>query len=130
MKTVILAGGLGTRLSEVTNAIPKPMVEIGGKPMLWHIMKIYGYHGYQEFILALGYKAEVVKEYFLNFYAIDNDLTLDLENGRTIVHEGNQPDWRIRLVDTGLNALTGGRIKRLKEWIGNETFMMTYGDGV
>jgi len=130
MKTVILAGGFGTRLSEVTASIPKPMAEVGGKPLLWHIMNIYAHHGFNEFILALGYKAEVIKEYFLNFYAINNDLTLDLENGRTIVYEGKQPLWRIHLVDTGIETQTGGRIKRLKDWIGNETFLLTYGDGV
>jgi glucose-1-phosphate cytidylyltransferase len=130
MKTVILAGGFGTRLAEKTGDIPKPMVEIGGKPMLWHIMNIYAFHGHQEFILALGYKAEVVKEYFLNFYALNNDLTLDLEEGRTTIHEGNQPHWKIHLIDTGISTQTGGRIKRLKDWIGNETFLLTYGDGV
>lgn len=130
MKTVILAGGFGTRLAEKTGDIPKPMIEIGGKPMLWHIMNIYAFHGHNEFILALGYKAEVVKEYFLNFYALNNDLTLDLEEGDTVIHEGNQPHWKIHLIDTGLATQTGGRIKRLKEWIGNETFLMTYGDGV
>lgn len=130
MKTVILAGGLGTRLSEVTGIIPKPMVEIGGKPILWHIMNIYAHHGITEFIIALGYKAEVIKEYFLNFYAFNNDITLDLANGKTIIHDGKQPKWRIHLVDTGLHTQTGGRLKRLKEWIGEETFMMTYGDGV
>ena len=130
MKTVLLAGGFGTRLAEKTGDIPKPMIEIGGKPMLWHIMNIYAHHGHDEFILALGYKAEVVKEYFLNFYALNNDLTLDLEEGHTEIHEGNQPHWKIHLIDTGIATQTGGRIKRLKEWIGNETFLMTYGDGV
>lgn len=130
MKAVILAGGLGTRLSEVTGTIPKPMVEIGGKPILWHIMNIYAHHGITEFVIALGYKSEVIKEYFLNFYAFNNDISLDLENGKTIVHDGKQPKWRIHLVDTGLHTQTGGRIKRLKHWIGNETFLMTYGDGV
>lgn len=130
MKAVILAGGFGTRLSEKTQNIPKPMIEIGGKPMLWHIMNIYSHHGINEFIIALGYKAEMVKEYFVNFYAFNNDITLDLVNGETHIHAGNQPNWKIHLVDTGLNTMTGGRLKRLKEWIGNETFLMTYGDGV
>lgn len=130
MKTVILAGGFGTRLSELTAAIPKPMVEIGGKPMLWHIMNIYAAHGFEEFVLALGYKAESVKEYFLNFFAINHDLTVDLETGKTVIHEGGLPSWKIHLINTGLETQTGGRIKRLKEWVGNETFMMTYGDGL
>lgn len=130
MKAVILAGGFGTRISELTGLVPKPMVEIGGKPMLWHIMNIYAHYGVTEFIIALGYKAEVVKEYFLNFYAFNNDITLDLAKGKTIVHDGKQPAWRIHLVDTGLHTQTGGRIKRLKQWIGDETFLLTYGDGV
>lgn len=130
MKAIILAGGFGTRLSEVTGTIPKPMVEIGGKPIIWHIMNIYAHHGITEFVIALGYKAEVIKEYFLNFYAFNNDITLDLANGKTTVYDGKQPKWRIHLVDTGLQTQTGGRIKRLKEWIGKETFLMTYGDGV
>ena len=127
MKAVILAGGFGTRLSEMTGNIPKPMVEIGGKPLLWHIMNIYAHYGVDEFVIALGYKAEVIKEYFLNFYAFTNDITIDLHRGTTTIHDGKQPKWRIHLVDTGLQTMTGGRIKRLKEWIGNETFMMTYG---
>ena len=130
MKVIILAGGLGTRLSEETTLKPKPMVEIGGKPMLWHIMNIYAHHGFNEFVIALGYKADVIKEYFLNFYAVNNDLTVELSKGQTTVHDGRQPDWTVHLVDTGLHTQTGGRIKRLKEWIGNETFMLTYGDGV
>jgi len=130
MKAIILAGGLGTRLSEVTGSIPKPMVEIGGKPMLWHIMNIYAYHGITEFVIALGYKAEVIKEYFLNFYAVNNDISIDLSTGRTTILDGKQPKWTIHLVDTGLHTQTGGRIKRLQNWIGNETFLMTYGDGV
>jgi Nucleoside-diphosphate-sugar pyrophosphorylase involved in lipopolysaccharide biosynthesis/translation initiation factor 2B, gamma/epsilon subunits (eIF-2Bgamma/eIF-2Bepsilon) len=130
MKAVILAGGFGTRLSELTGNLPKPMVEIGGKPMLWHIMNIFAHHGVEEFIIALGYKSEVIKEYFLNFYAFNNDVTIDLASGSTIIHDGNQPKWRIHLVDTGLNTMTGGRLKKLQKWIGDETFMMTYGDGV
>lgn len=130
MKAVILAGGLGSRLSELTRNVPKPMVEIGGKPILWHIMQIYAYHGVTEFVLALGYKAESIKEYFLNLEAFNSNITLDLINGKTIIHSGNQLKWRIHLVDTGLQTQTGGRLKRLKKWIGNETFMLTYGDGL
>jgi len=131
MKTVILAGGLGSRLSEETVLRPKPMVEVGGRPILWHIMNIYAAHGVDEFIIALGYKAEVIKEYFLNFYAINNDLTVDLINGRTVIHEGNQPKWKVHLVDTGLYTQTGGRLKRLSKWLKEDTtFMCTYGDGV
>jgi glucose-1-phosphate cytidylyltransferase len=127
-----LAGGLGSRLSEETSLRPKPMVEIGGKPILWHIMKIYACHGINEFIVALGYKAEVVKQYFLSFYAINNDLTIDLASGATTIHNnGNQPSWKVHLVDTGLNTQTGGRLKRLQRWLDkDETFFFTYGDGV
>lgn len=131
MKTIILAGGLGTRLSEETVLRPKPMVEIGGKPILWHIMNIYAAHGFSEFIVALGYKSEFVKNYFLNFYAVNNNISVDLETGRVEVHDGKQPNWKIHLVDTGLNTETGGRIKRLDKWLGDDdTFMLTYGDGV
>lgn len=131
MKVIILAGGFGTRLSEETVLKPKPMVEIGGKPILWHIMNIYAAFGLNEFIIALGYKGEFIKEYFLNFYAINNDMTIDLATGKTAVHEGNQPNWKIHLVDTGLYTQTGGRLKRLRKWIAKEdTFMLTYGDGV
>lgn len=130
MKTVILAGGLGSRLAEETMVRPKPMVEIGGKPILWHIMMIYASFGFNEFVVALGYKGEVIKDYFLNFYALNNDLTVDLATGRTHIYDGSQPDWKVHLVDTGLRTQTGGRIKRLLQWIGQETFMLTYGDGV
>jgi glucose-1-phosphate cytidylyltransferase len=131
MKAVILAGGLGTRLMEETGARPKPMVEIGGKPILWHIMNIYAAHGVGEFFVAAGYKAEVIKDYFLNFYAINNDVTIDLTNGKTIIHDGNQPKWKIHIIDTGLYTQTGGRLKQLRKWLDNgEDFMFTYGDGV
>ncbi|MGB9714865.1 MAG: glucose-1-phosphate cytidylyltransferase [Thermodesulfovibrionales bacterium] len=131
MKTVILAGGFGTRLSEETNSRPKPMVEIGGKPILWHIMNIYSAYGINEFIICLGYKGEIIKEYFLNFYTFNNDLTIDLATGETIIHGGNQPNWKVHLVDTGLYTQTGGRLKRVRKWIEEEdTFMFTYGDGV
>jgi glucose-1-phosphate cytidylyltransferase len=131
MKAIILAGGFGSRLSEETTVRPKPMVEIGGKPMLWHIMHIYASHAISEFVIALGYKAEVVKEYFLHFYALNNDLSIDLATGETTIHDGRQPNWKIHLADTGLHTQTGGRLKRLTEWIDrDEAFMLTYGDGV
>jgi glucose-1-phosphate cytidylyltransferase len=131
MKAVILAGGLGTRFSEETTLRPKPMIEIGGKPILWHIMKIYAACNVTEFIVALGYKAEVIKEYFINFYAFNNDLTIDMAKGKTTIHDGKQPNWTIHLVDTGLHTQTGGRLKRLKGWLGkDESFLFTYGDGV
>lgn len=131
MKAVILAGGVGSRLSEETVLRPKPMVEIGGKPILYHIMNIYSAHGIREFIIALGYKGDVIKDYFLNFYAFNSDLTIDLSNGQTTIHAGNQPKWKIHLVDTGLLTQTGGRLKRLAPWLKDEeTFLFTYGDGV
>ena len=131
MKAIILAGGFGSRLSEETTLRPKPMVEVGGKPILWHIMNIYAAYGISEFIIALGYKSEVIKEYFLNFYALNNDISIDLTSGKTIIHDGNQPRWKVHLVDTGLYTETGGRLKRLAGWLEkNETFMFTYGDGV
>jgi glucose-1-phosphate cytidylyltransferase len=132
MKVIILAGGLGSRLSEETAIRPKPMVEIGGKPILWHIMKTYAIQGINEFIIALGYKAEVVKQYFLSFYAINSDLSIDLASGETTIHKnGDQLNWKVHLVDTGLHTQTGGRLKRLRHWLGNnETFLFTYGDGV
>jgi len=131
MKAVILAGGFGSRLSEETTLRPKPMVEIGGKPILWHIMNIYGAAGVEEFVVALGYKAEVVKAYFLNFYALNNDISVDLARGATVIHDGNQPKWKIHLVDTGLHTQTGGRLKRLDRWLGDDpVFFFTYGDCV
>jgi glucose-1-phosphate cytidylyltransferase len=131
MKAVILAGGLGSRLSEETIVKPKPMVEVGGRPILWHIMNIYSAGGVQEFVVALGYKAELIKSYFLNFYAINNDLTVDLGSGRTTIHDGAQPNWKVHLVDTGLHTQTGGRLRRLRPWLStDQTFMFTYGDGV
>ena len=131
MKAVILAGGLGTRLSEETILRPKPMVEVGGKPILWHIMNIHAANGITEFIIAVGYKGEMIKEYFLNFYAINNDISIDLSNGKTTIHDGNQPKWTVHIVDTGMSTQTGGRVKRLRQWIGDdETFLLTYGDGV
>jgi len=131
MKAIILAGGFGTRLSEETDLRPKPMVEVGGKPILWHIMNIYSASGIEEFIIALGYKGEVVKDYFLNCYAFNNDITVDMATGQTTIHDGNQPKWKVHLVDTGLYTQTGGRLKRLRDWLDDdETFMFTYGDGV
>ena len=131
MKVVILAGGFGTRIGEESHLRPKPMIEIGGKPLLWHIMNIYSNHGIIDFIIAAGYKAEVIKSYFLNFYAINNDISIDLETGKTTVHEGKLPKWKIHIVDTGLHTQTGGRVKRLQKWLADaETFMVTYGDGL
>jgi glucose-1-phosphate cytidylyltransferase len=132
MKAVILAGGLGSRLSEETVLKPKPMVEVGGKPILWHIMNIYAAHGVTEFIIALGYKGEAIKQYFLSFYAMSNDISVDLATGETTIHNGStHPGWKVHLVDTGLYTETGGRLRRLRDWLGkDETFMFTYGDGV
>jgi glucose-1-phosphate cytidylyltransferase len=130
MKTVIVAGGLGTRLSEQTDLKPKPMVEIGGQPILWHIMNMYASCDFTDFVVALGYRPDVIKSYFLNYYRQRNDLTVVLGSGDVRVHEGAREDWTIELVDTGLSTEVGGRLKRLKSRLGNETFMMTYGDGV
>ncbi len=130
MKVVILAGGLGTRLSEETSTRPKPMVEVGGRPMLWHIMHLYAAHGLSEFVLALGYKAEMVRSYFLTYHAVARDLTVHLTDGKAITHGESSEDWSIDLIDTGLGTQTGGRIRKLREWIGNDTFCLTYGDGV
>lgn len=130
MKAVILAGGFGTRLGEETKLIPKPMVEIGGRPILWHIMRHYAAYGIREFVIALGYRSEVIKHYFLNFHAMNNDLTVELGGGSATVHESEHTPWTVHLVDTGLQTQTGGRVRRLRDWIGSETFMLTYGDGV
>ncbi len=130
MKAIILAGGLGTRLREETTLKPKPMVEIGGKPILWHIMNIFASQGINEFIIALGYKGEIIKNYFLNYQVLRNDVSIDLKQGKTLIHDGACEDWLVHLIDTGQETQTGGRIKRLAHWIGNETFFLTYGDGV
>jgi len=130
MKVAILAGGLGTRLSEETTLKPKPMVEIGGKPMLWHIMNIYAAQGFREFVIALGYKGEMIKDYFLNYHFHAHSLTVKLSNGESITHDSGGEDWTVHLLDTGFDTQTGGRVKRLAEFIGNEPFMLTYGDGV
>lgn len=130
MKVVILAGGYGTRISEETKYIPKPMVEIGEKPILWHIIKYYSSFGFNEFIICLGYKQHVIKEYFSNYYLHNSDVTFDMGNNNMIVHKTYSEPWKISLIDTGLNTMTGGRVKRIKDYIGNEPFLLTYGDGV
>ena len=130
MKAVILAGGLGTRLSEATNLIPKPMVEIGGKPILWHILKTYAAHGINDFIICCGYKAYVIKEYFANYFRHNSDIAVSLTDGEITILQSPQEKWNITCIDTGLNTMTGGRIKRIQEYIGDEPFLLTYGDGV
>ncbi len=130
MKVLILAGGLGSRLSEETSLKPKPMVEIGGKPILWHIMKIYSYYGFNEFIILCGYKGYLIKEYFANYYRHMADMTVDMTNNKIEYHRNNAEPWIVTLVDTGAETMTGGRIKRVKDYINNEPFMLTYGDGV
>jgi glucose-1-phosphate cytidylyltransferase len=130
MKVVILAGGLGTRLSEETVLKPKPMVEIGGMPILWHIMKIYSAYGFNDFIICLGYKGYVVKEYFANYFLHKSDVTIDLKDNSIKVHDSQAEPWKITLVDTGNDSMTGGRIKRIEPYVDNETFMLTYGDGL
>jgi glucose-1-phosphate cytidylyltransferase len=130
MKVLILAGGFGTRLSEETEIRPKPMVEIGGKPILWHIMKIYSHYGFNDFVILLGYKGYYIKEYFANYYLHQSDVTIDLATGRIEVLNNSSEPWKVTLLDTGLNTMTGGRIKRAKTIVGNESFMLTYGDGV
>lgn len=130
MKVVILAGGHGTRLSEETSVIPKPLVEIAGKPLIWYIMKSYASQGYNDFIIACGYKAVKIKEYFLSLPYVSHDFTINLKNGKIDIVKAEENDWKITLVDTGLNTMTGGRVKRLKDYIDGETFMLSYGDGV
>jgi glucose-1-phosphate cytidylyltransferase len=130
MKVAILAGGFGSRLTEETELKPKPLVEIGGRPILWHIMKHYAHHGFSEFFIALGYKGEMVKRYFLDYYSLNGSMTVNLSTGSVEMREKECEDWVVHLIDTGLQTLTGGRIKRLEESLKNETFMVTYGDGV
>ena len=130
MKVVILAGGFGTRLSEETTVKPKPMVEIGEKPILWHIMKIYSAYGFNEFIICLGFKGYVIKEYFTNYYLHESDVTFDLKDNSMQIHQNTAEPWKVTLLETGLHTMTGGRLLKVKDYIGNETFMMTYGDGI
>jgi len=130
MKVLILAGGFGTRLSEETQSIPKPMVPIGSKPILWHIMKIYSHYGFHDFVILLGYKGYVIKEFFANYFLHQSDVKIDIKNNKMeIIHNESEP-WEVTLIDTGLNTMTGGRIKRVSDYINNEPFMLTYGDGV
>lgn len=130
MKVVILAGGLGTRLSEETVARPKPMVEIGGKPILWHIMKLYSHYGFNDFVICLGYKGYIIKEYFSNYFLHTSDVTIDLLHNKTEVHQQFAEPWKVTLVDTGDHTMTGGRVKRVAPYVNGETFFLTYGDGV
>ena len=130
MKALILAGGLGTRLSEETNIKPKPMVEIVGKPILWHIMKIYSYYGINDFVILTGYKGYVIKEFFANYYLHQSDVTINTSSGKMKTHNNVQDNWNVTLLDTGMNTQTGSRIKKAKKYINNETFLLTYGDGV
>jgi len=130
MKVVILAGGLGTRLSEETTVKPKPMVEIGGMPILWHIMKIYAHYGFNEFIICLGYKGYYIKEFFTNYFLHKSDVTIDLAKNKLEIHNNNSEPWKVSLIDTGSGTMTGGRVLRIKNYINNEPFLMTYGDGV
>ncbi|MBH16638.1 MAG: glucose-1-phosphate cytidylyltransferase [Acidobacteria bacterium] len=130
MKVILLAGGFGSRLSEYTEAIPKPMVAVGGRPIVWHIMRTYAHFGHKDFYLALGYRAEIIKEYFLHYRSMNADFSVDLTTGRMTPHQTDAADWRVTLVNTGLESMTGGRVKRMQRFIGNETSMLTYGDGV
>ena len=130
MKVLLLAGGLGTRISEETHLKPKPMIEIGGKPILWHIMKMYSQYGYNEFVVLLGYKGYVVKEFFANYFMHNSDVTVDLAENKITIHDNKSEPWKITLLDTGMHSMTGGRVLRAKKYIGDEPFMLTYGDGV
>jgi glucose-1-phosphate cytidylyltransferase len=130
MKVAILAGGVGSRLSEETQSIPKPMVEIGGKPILWHIMRHYAHYGFKDFVIALGYRGEYIKKYMVDYCSLNGNLTVELGSGKVEVRDGERPDWRIELIDTGQRTATGGRIKRLAPHLGNSRFMLTWGDGV
>lgn len=130
MKVVLLAGGFGTRISEESHLKPKPMIEIGERPILWHIMKSYSSYGYNDFVICLGYKQYLIKEFFADYFLHTSDITFDLANNKMLVHNNYSEPWKVTLVDTGLNTMTGGRVKRVKEYIGNEPFMLTYGDGV
>lgn len=130
MKVVLFAGGLGTRISEETDIRPKPMVEIGGKPVLWHIMKIYSHYGFNEFIICLGYKGYIIKEYFMNYFLHNSDITVDLGSNKVEIHDTSAEAFKVTLVETGLNTKTAGRLKQVQKYIGNEDFMLTYGDGV
>ena len=130
MKVIILAGGFGTRLSEYTETIPKPMVTVGGRPIIWHIMRRYAHYGHKDFFLALGYKSELIKEYFLHYRSLNSDFMVDLSNGTVEPHQTDDTDWRVTLVHTGIKSMTGGRVKRLQSYIDNEPFMLTYGDGL
>jgi glucose-1-phosphate cytidylyltransferase len=130
MKVVILAGGLGTRLAEETEVRPKPMVEIGGQPILWHIMKMYAHHGFKEFLIALGFKGEYIKRYFLDYHRLNGSMTIDFSSGSVSSHGSAREDWKVHLMDTGLSTLTGGRVKRLESLLRDGTFMVTYGDGL
>lgn len=131
MKIVILAGGFGTRISEESHLKPKPMIEIGNMPILWHIMKVYSFYGFNEFIICAGYKQEYIKRWFNDYFLHTSDVTFDFTNGKdVIIHNKHAEPWKITIIDTGLNTMTGGRIKRIKEYVGNETFMLTYGDGI
>ena len=130
MKVLLLAGGFGTRLSEETDIRPKPMVEIGGKPILWHIMKTYSEHGFNDFVILLGYKGYFIKEYFANYFLHQSDVTINTKNGQMEIHNNSSESWKVTLLDTGLNSMTGGRIKRAEDYVNNEPFMLTYGDGV